>query len=91
MGYPAFILPTRTRPGEAQWDRLPHDLKQELLDYMAQYRVADDQLDGPCIWFDLVTRRCKHHQYRPRVCREFAVGGLRCREWRHHYRDKIAN
>ena len=32
----------------------------------------------PCLWYDAVTRRCKHYEFRPEICREFGVGGEGC-------------
>ena len=31
-----------------------------------------------CLWFDLQTRLCKHHEYRPQVCRDYEIGGREC-------------
>jgi Fe-S-cluster containining protein len=36
----------------------------------------------PCGFFDCVTRRCKHHQYKPDICARFEVGGEFCRQVR---------
>ena len=65
------------------------DLKADLLAYMASYQKPAGPLDGPCVWFDHDTRQCKHHEHRPRVCRDFQVGSKDCLAWRDHYRDKI--
>lgn len=78
-------------PGETYWERLPDELKKELEDYIEGYSAVDGALDGPCIWLDLETRRCKHHKYRPRVCRDFEVGGRGCRDWREYYRDMLSD
>ena len=83
MGYPAFVRSSKVQPDEEHWVRLPEALKQDLLAYIAGYRQPKpDQLDGPCYWYDERTRRCKHHEYRPRVCRDFVVGGEDCIAWR---------
>jgi Fe-S-cluster containining protein len=35
--------------------------------------------DGsPCVWYDDEARRCRHHEHRPEVCRDFEVGGEGC-------------
>jgi len=35
--------------------------------------------DGcPCVWLDRATGKCKHYEYRPRVCRDFKVGCETC-------------
>ena len=41
-----------------------------------------DPIGQPCIWFDQETRRCKHYEYRPEVCRDFEVGEESCLRWR---------
>ena len=81
-------------PGESYWHRLPADLKAEWEAYVADYRqpsYGDDPstFDGPCFWLDMETRRCKHHEHRPRICRDFETGSPQCLEWRTYYRDKI--
>jgi Fe-S-cluster containining protein len=62
---------------------LPDEVKRELADYYAAVRArltpdrtADD--DMPCLWFDEQSRRCRHWEHRPQVCRDFAVGSGYC-------------
>lgn len=38
--------------------------------------------EAPCLWLDLHTGRCIHHEHRPGVCREYPVGGSACRSQR---------
>jgi Fe-S-cluster containining protein len=76
-------------PGEEHWHRLPAHLRTELEEFVENYLVAEGEPDPPCFWLDMNTRLCKHHKYRPRVCRDFAVGGRGCTEWRNHYADQI--
>ena len=38
--------------------------------------------DVPCFWFDEATRRCRHWEFRPTICREFEVGGEDCKDHR---------
>ncbi len=90
MGYPAFVRASKDQPDEEFWVRLPEALKQDLLAYIAAYTHPEpDELDGPCYWYDEQTHRCKHHLYRPRVCRDFAVGGRDCLAWRKEYSGQI--
>lgn len=35
-------------------------------------------LEVPCFWYDEKTRRCKHWEYRPSVCRNFQIGEPAC-------------
>lgn len=89
MGYPAFVLESETHPAEENWITLPNELRLELDQFVASYPARPDgQLDGPCFWFDQRTRRCKHHEYRPRVCRDFAVGSTDCLAWREWLADR---
>lgn len=93
MGYPSYVTTpasqtdqTAPQLDEQAWAKMPNSLKQELLDYIETYQTpADGELDGPCVWYDAVRRRCEHHEHRPQVCRNFSVGGKGCLEWRSHY------
>ena len=90
MGYPAYLYDLESQPDEPHWTTLPQGLKEQLLDYIASYRApAEGELDGPCIWLDLESRRCMHHEHRPKVCRDFSVGSQGCLDWRAHHRDRI--
>lgn len=74
--------------GESHWHRLPDDLRAEWEAYVSAYE-STGELDRPCFWFDSETRRCRHHQYRPQVCRDFEIGSTVCKQWRQHYRDLV--
>lgn len=81
-------------PGESWWHILPDELKKPLLQHMEQWIQPDydgtlESFDGPCIWLDMETRMCKHHQHRPNVCRDFETGCGDCLQWRKEYADKI--
>ena len=95
MGYPSYVTggPSSESPtgqevsSEKAWIEMPSALKQELIEFIGSYSApVDGELDGPCVWYDAERRCCKHHQHRPQVCRDFAVGGDGCLEWRHHSR-----
>ena len=80
--------------GESHWHRMPEDLKAQWQAYVAEYQSPEyygtvESLDGPCIWLDVETRQCKHHEYRPSVCRSFKTGSPACHDWRKHYADRI--
>jgi Fe-S-cluster containining protein len=72
--------------GEDAWERLKWerpDLWAQLLADTRSRRASGGPLYGtPCLWFDAVTARCLHYDYRPRACHEFAVGGSDCRDAR---------
>lgn len=89
MGYPAFVLATAKQPAEEHWLSLPEDLRKELESFIAGYPILPKgELDGPCFWFDQQSRRCKHHEHRPRVCRDFEVGSQGCLSWRQWLREQ---
>ncbi|TWU57071.1 Flagellin N-methylase [Rubripirellula tenax] len=85
MGYPPYLRGEDGGRVEVYWTRMPPELKREWLEYVENYQVAEGELDGPCVWFDLESRRCKHHDARPSVCRDFEVGSKGCRDWRKAY------
>ena len=87
MGYPPFIgMEGNDHEAEPAWRSMPADVKLELLKLIDTYQPPPTgQLDGPCVWFDTTTRRCKQHEHRPNVCRDFKVGGKDCRNWRQVY------
>lgn len=90
MGYPAYLHDLESQPDEPHWTALPSELKEQLLLYITDYEPPrEGELDGPCVWFDLDTRRCKHHEHRPQVCRDFKVGSQGCLDWREHHGDRI--
>ncbi len=74
--------------GESHWHNLPEELRTEWLDYVKNYESVEE-LDGPCFWFDMESRQCKNHPYRPQVCRDFEVGSETCHQWRRHYHHTI--
>jgi Fe-S-cluster containining protein len=86
MDYPAYLQGTATQPAEEHWTTLPQHLKEELLSFIASYQEpAKRELGKPCFWLDLKTRRCKHHEYRPSVCRDFKIGCNDCVGWHQQY------
>jgi uncharacterized protein len=72
--------------GEEAWDRLKRerpDLSAELrADYAARRANGGPFYGTPCYWFDPTTRLCRHYEYRPLACREFALGGADCHDAR---------
>lgn len=82
------------REGESHWHNLPDDLREQWQAYVDQYQRPDygddvSSFDGPCFWLDPDTRLCKHHSFRPNVCRDFETGSPECQQWRKHYESKI--
>ena len=66
--------------------RAPRKVREELRDYyhaVQRGEIADRSgQDVPCLWYDEVTRRCRHYEFRPTICREFEAGGEECAAWR---------
>lgn len=86
MGYPPYLGMLEGEEPEQHWLTIPGDLKASLLAYVETYTPPPEgQLEGPCIWLDQSTKLCKHHEHRPRVCRDFQVGSKGCLEWRRAY------
>lgn len=55
---------------------IPLSLMKELDEVSAgPCRGCDDE---PCLWLDRRAGRCRHHEHRPDVCREFEIGGEAC-------------
>lgn len=60
---------------------LPAEIQAELeiLDRFREHQFTVHGTDyTPCSWLDHVTRKCKHHDIRPGVCRDFEVGNVHC-------------
>ena len=60
-------------------DFIPRDLEREVL----EARKIEAELAGkPCIWWEASTGKCRHHEHRPNICREYEIGGELCLETR---------
>ena len=72
--------------GEEAWERLRWDRPDLLAELLAiertRKRSGDPSFGSPCHWFDPESKRCRHHDLRPRACREFEVGGVDCHDAR---------
>jgi Fe-S-cluster containining protein len=63
---------------------LPENLKAELRAAVERFQRDGWPADGtPCIWYDPETKRCRHYEHRPTLCRDALQPGdrdcLRCR------------
>ncbi len=55
---------------------LPENMPAELVEQLSRLAPLGLEFRGePCIWFDMRTRRCKHYELRPNICRMFDCGG----------------
>lgn len=93
---PAYWIGTEDH---TRWLAMPAELRAELKAYYDGVQAgtiqdrtrnfgyqANPENDIPCLWYDLDAKRCKHHEHRPDVCREFDVGGPECKATRQHFR-----
>lgn len=44
--------------------------------------ITPNPFNTPCCWLDLETKKCKHYEHRPKICRDFQLGGSDCVELR---------
>ena len=56
---------------------LPASLIEEIDDHFLGLRRGQEP-PGPCLWYDAAAMRCRHHEWRPVVCREFEIGSASC-------------
>ncbi len=69
-------------------DLLRENLPKVYADFLAveATRVLQLQVVGtdfiPCGFFNLITRKCIHHNHHPDVCERHEVGGIYCLEMR---------
>lgn len=56
---------------------LPAHLLKEIDDHFAGVRRGQEPQDC-CLWFDHQTRLCKHHEWRPQVCRDYEIASREC-------------
>ncbi len=56
--------------------KLPPKLEKPLRAILEGPCKGDDGC--ACVWLDRATGRCKHHKFRPMICRDFKVGSDDC-------------
>jgi uncharacterized protein len=65
-----------------RWRAMPDGPRAELIVYNAAVDAgtAADRTDAvtPCLWYDPSSGRCRHYEWRPQVCRDFARGSANC-------------
>lgn len=64
---------------------LPPEAISELRDYLKNLLAGNKPEDPACIWLKKQTMRCRYHEHRPMICRDFEVGSEDCLAWRHQY------
>jgi Fe-S-cluster containining protein len=86
LGWPPFLQRFAGWKGEPAWNRLVKE-RPDLADEIVRLsKAATHNGDhGPCVWFDAETRRCRHYERRPRICRDFEPGEEDCLRFRKEY------
>lgn len=63
-------------PGEEAVKNVPETFLTAVRERIQQGQQFEVQ---PCVWFDSVSRRCLHYDFRPDNCRKFEIGSDLCR------------
>jgi Fe-S-cluster containining protein len=66
----------------------PLEARQLIIDHVHHLKADPDgygSADGPCVWLDQENRRCRFHEHRPQICRDFERGCDGCLAWRDEY------
>lgn len=86
VGNPPFLLDMKngTLRGVGGSDSRAdfHRLLEAPIEARIAYATNLESTTGPCSWFDKGTRRCRHYDFRPDICRTFEIGGKWCSELR---------
>ena len=75
MGIPQFFGHLSLPGIDPLWEDVPNSVKDELLEFIEE---GGAELGERCFWYDVQTKRCKHHKYRPQICRDFEIGNPHC-------------
>ena len=59
--------------------RASGELMRQIDDYASSARSRES---NPCLWLDLASAECKHHEVRPVLCRWFEPAGPACNKLR---------
>lgn len=76
-------------PDVVRLREMPGEARREIEDYIERLRRGEMPYHAiwpACLWYDPNRRSCRWHEWRPEICRDFAVGSQECREWRQEYR-----
>ena len=80
IGSPVLLYASRPGIGQPHPFR-PANLPQELIDEIDFHFSGLTRGQEPlarCLWFDPVSRRCRHYEHRPQVCIDYELGGRAC-------------
>jgi uncharacterized protein len=80
IGSPVLLYVSRPELSGAHPFR-PPELPTELIVEIDEHFLGILRGQEPqerCLWFDPVTRQCRHYAWRPQVCRDYELGGDAC-------------
>ena len=80
IGSPVLLYASRPGIGEPHPFR-PTDLPRELIeeiDFHFSGLTRGQEPLARCFWFDPESRRCRHYEHRPQLCRDYELGGPAC-------------
>lgn len=66
-------------------DAAPQAAREAIVCRKASLESGFTGPDAPCCWFDMTSRNCRWHKYRPQICRNFKRGSTGCLRWRKKY------
>lgn len=58
-------------------ENLPLSLIEEIDEHFGGL-LRGQEPQQQCLWFDEVSRRCRHYQWRPQICRDYELAGSAC-------------
>ena len=65
-------------PDDPELVSLPDHVREDYDHGMAEQQRIGWSHSRPCFWLDPETKRCRHYDYRPIICRRFPAGGVDC-------------
>jgi uncharacterized protein len=80
IGSPVLLYVTRDEepsPHPFRPPGLPDELQREIDAAFGGLYRGQEPLDR-CLWFDPATRRCRHYEWRPRICHDYELADRPC-------------
>ncbi len=84
VGSPVLLyqsLPQRNGPHPSRPPDLPRELIAEI-DHHFRGLARGEEAQDQCLWYDTVRLRCRHYEWRPKICRDYELGGQACLQLR---------
>ena len=80
VGSPVMLYQSRpewTGPHPHQPEGMPQHLIDEIDSHFQGLARGEEPQDG-CLWYDAAAKQCRHYAWRPKVCRDYELGGPDC-------------